>query len=185
MNWQLGVLVWLRWYFGLHGCILTKVTIPLLSVPLDKSHIGTQESSLLWHPYPILLITEKPWLDGFQTSSCLLLGYYNRSLALQSNKWTNFGMTSQSSNSNPSRSFMSLHRIIRQAQGGHPTTVSWPPGRQARIEWAEQGFKTAWRGSGHDQGISKQESEHKQTICETTAGFFVAVPWQSNDEDPI
>ena len=81
---------------------------------------------------------------------------------------------------------MSLHRIIRQAQGD--IRLRSRDHQATRLEWnglSRVPKRPGGGGRGHDQGISKQESEHKQTICETTAGFFVAVPWQSSDGDPI
>lgn len=63
---------------------------------------------------------------------------------------------------------------------GHPTTISWLPGHQARIKWAEQGSKTAWRGRGSRSG-HKQESEHKQADhSRTFCCRALAVKWRGS-----
>ena len=65
---------------------------------------------------------------------------------------------------------------------GHPTTVSWPPGRQARIEWAEQGSKTARRGregsrSGHKQARKRAQTNYLRDHSRIFCCRALAVKW--------
>lgn len=65
---------------------------------------------------------------------------------------------------------------------GHPTTVSWSPGHQAGIEWAEQGSKTARRGregsrSGHKQARKRAQTNYLRDHSRIFCCRALAVKW--------